>query len=145
MRNASKKILVAGRPGYLGALLVRRFLRAGHQVHTSADFVYRKDIRCTTDLASLCHNNLTVVEYDLCAPEVRPADLAGCQVVLYVEQDEDRDAPEEKRPEFLAWVASCRDSEVERIVYIGNQAERKIAAFDKRAAAGGGGRFCLPP
>jgi hypothetical protein len=113
-----KTILIVGSPSYAGAVLARKYLKAGYTIKVQEGYIYRNDIFSETDLNTICNDNLNIIDDDLGNKEKLSKIVAGCNVIIYFAQTVSEHDSGFEYDSFISMVDNANDCGVQRFIYV---------------------------
>jgi hypothetical protein len=115
-----RNILIAGDPTYTGAVLVRKYLNAGHTVKAQESYIYRNDIFSFSDKNTITNDNLYIIDGDTGNKERFKEIIAGCNVIIYFAQIGSEHDSIFDYDAFISMIENAKDCGVQRYIYVSN-------------------------
>jgi hypothetical protein len=116
-----------GSPHFLGAVLLRRLLRAGHRVTATDKLIFRKDVVCVDVLNIIGHQNLCVLSEERNDISALSEREHVCDIIYYFTLSPDpADNPEEES-DLLALISKASTVGVKRFICVTYAPEGKGA------------------
>ena len=113
-----RNILITGDPTYTGAVLVRKYLKAGHTVKAQESYIYRNDIFSFSDKNTITNDNLYIIDGDPGNKEKFMETAAGCNVIIYFAQTDSEHDSKFDYDAFISVVDIAKDCGIRRFIYI---------------------------
>ena len=118
----SKTILIVGNSVYIGAVLARNLVKAGHKVKAPNSHIYRDDIYlAVNDLKTIGNVNLTSFDDDdFYTPEKLKEIISGCNVIVFIGQFSIGNNDKQDFDICTSMFDIAKASGIERIIYVSN-------------------------
>jgi len=113
-----KNILIAGNPTNAGAVLVCKYLEAGHTVKVQEGYIYRDDIIFHDNMDAICNDNVNIIDDDLGNKERLRGIVTGCNVIIYFAQTGSEHDSKFDYDVFFSMVDIAKECGVQRFIYV---------------------------